>query len=337
MLAGGTSSEREVSMTTGKAIHESLRRQGHEVLAIDPASGRTLLDHDGKFLEDPEAGRSQAGSAVAVRPTALVTGLNREEYDNIDLVFLALHGGTGENGSIQNLLELSGKRFTGSSMVASAIAMNKAVSKRLFSSVGVATPEWELYSLKRDDSVEELSEAIIEDFNFPVIVKPNASGSTVGLTKVDGPEGLAGALKRAAAEGRDILVERYIKGREITVAVLDGHAFPVVEIIPKNELYDYEAKYTKGKSEYVAPAIIAESLSRQVRNAAVAVYQAIGASGLARVDFVLAEPDTYYCLELNTLPGMTGLSLAPMAAGCEGISFDELVTMIIKSALKRSH
>ena len=329
LLAGGDSSEREVSLTTGGAIHESLKRQGHQVLAMDPASGRSLLDNEGKFLT---TGKSKpAESAVLFAP--LVSSLGGGECRDIDLVFLALHGGTGENGSIQNLLELAGQKFTGSSMCASAIAMNKAVSKRLFHSVGVMTPEWELYLLE-ENSAAEISREMTESFDLPIIVKPNAGGSTVGVTKVTTQDQLPGALKRAAEEGREVLVEQFIGGREVTVAVLDGHAFPVVEIRPVNELYDYESKYTTGKSEYTAPAKIPNDISRRIRSAAMSVYEVIGASGIARVDFILAESEEFYCLELNSLPGMTDLSLVPMAARCEGIEFDQLIEKMIQSALK---
>ncbi len=335
VLAGGNSSEREVSMTTGKAICESLRRLGHEVLAIDPASGQALLDDGGRFIGCDIPPQEETTVSVSFRPTALATGLSAAEYDDVELVFLALHGGTGENGTIQCLLGLAGKKYTGSSMTASAIAMNKAIAKRLFTSVGVSTPDWGLYPVPPDGAYDILVDEICQRFDFPMIVKPNASGSTVGLSKVESLKNLPEALERAATEGDEILVEQYIKGRELTVAVLDSHAFPVVEIIPKDGLYNYEAKYTEGKSEYIAPAKIPDELSKRVRDAAVKVYNVVGASGLTRIDFILDDSGEFYCLELNTLPGMTNLSLAPMAAQCEDIDFDGLIEMIIRSALNK--
>ncbi|UCC45382.1 MAG: D-alanine--D-alanine ligase, partial [Candidatus Zixiibacteriota bacterium] len=232
------------------------------------------------------------------------------------------------------LLDLAGKRYTGSGMVASAVSMNKAIAKRLFGSIGVRTPEWKLYDTSAYKSTKALAEKIALEHSFPLIVKPNAGGSTVGLSKVNSADDLPGALEQAMKEDRKILVERYVPGRELTVAVLDHHAFPVVEIRPKNELYDYEAKYTKGKSEYIAPAEIPEDISEAVKTDAVRVFDVVGASGLARVDFLWSEPREHYCLEINTLPGMTSLSLAPMAAACEGIDFDRLLEMIIESALR---
>lgn len=330
LLAGGHSSEREVSLSTGHTIYESLKRQGHKVIAIDPASGRSLLDDNGNFL----AISSEAPPASSVLYAPLVADLNKPGQQDFELVFLALHGGEGENGSIQNLLELAGQKYTGSKMCASAIAMNKAITKRLIQSVGVRTPVWQLYTLDRDGTIAQISRKIVESLDCPVVVKPNASGSTVGVTKVNSADGLAEALNRAAKEGREILVERFISGREMTTAVLDGHAFPVVEIRPQNELYDYEAKYTAGKSVYLAPAEIPDELDREIRKAALAVYDVIGASGIARVDFLLTATGEFYCLELNSLPGMTELSLAPMSARCEGIDLDQLVGMIIQSALK---
>jgi len=332
LLAGGQSSEREVSLASARAVHESLCRQGHEVLAIDPADGRSLLDGKGRFPDRD----NQGGEAlpVAVSSGALATTLERPDARDIEIVFIGLHGGSGENGTVQALLDLAGRKYTGSGMAASAIAMNKAVAKRLMQSEGIRTPEWKLYRLRNRPDVAELAADIAKSFSLPLIVKPNDSGSTVGLTKVDRPEQLTGAIEVCARESRDVLVEAHVPGREMTVAVLDGEPLPVVEIIPSSGLYDYEAKYTKGKSQYVAPAKISEQTSTSLQQAAARVYEVIGASGLARVDFILDEAGQGYCLELNTLPGMTALSLAPMAAACIGIKFDQLVDRIIRSALK---
>lgn len=334
VLAGGDSGEREVSFNSGQAIVRSLQRQGHEVLAIDPANGKSLLGSEGQFLIEGSGAPDRR--PVAASPKALANSLAAADYKDVEVVLIALHGGAGENGTIQDLLHLAGKKYTGSNMAASAIAMDKAMAKRLMVSVDVPTPKWKLVEITDEASVPGLASEIANEFEPPVIVKPNDGGSTIGLTKVTTPEGLAPALRAASAHCYRVLVEDYIAGREITAAVLDGKAYPLVEIKPVSGLYDYEAKYTKGKSEYIAPAEIDDDVARKIQAAAVSVFNVIGASGLARIDFILAASGEFYCLELNSLPGMTDLSLAPMALKCEGIDFDDLVAMILDSALKRN-
>ncbi len=333
LLAGGDSSEREISLASSRAIYGSLTRQGHEVLAIDPASGQSLIEADGSFSDTDPC--PPAVTDTSLDPAIVTRLAGTSEVKDVEVVVIGLHGGSGENGSLQNLLELAGMKYTGSSMTASAIAMNKAVTKRLMASEGIPTPGWALYHAPAGKIDPDSAETVAKKFHFPVIVKPNDGGSTVGLTKVDRKTELDEALQTAAAESPDILIENYISGRELTVAVLDGESLPVVEIIPVNELYDYEAKYTSGKSRYVAPAEIESSLAEALQKDARLLYRAVGASGLVRVDFLVDNRGDHYCLELNTLPGMTDLSLAPMAAACVGIDFDNLVDRVIRSALER--
>lgn len=318
-------------MASGGAINESLRRLGHAVFAIDPATGKSLLGSDGLFLTD--AGNNVAPTRSAIG--SLVKTIGSPGFQDIDVVFIGLHGGAGEDGRIQCLVELAGKKYTGSNMTASAIAMNKEVSKRLFKSVGVDTPQWKLFHLRGEVIDKSVTKQIVDSFEFPVIVKPNDAGSTIGLTKVERDDQLVPALEAARSESRDVLVESYINGREMTVAVIDGRPLPVVEIVPENGLYDYKAKYTRGSCEYIAPAKITPSQTKGLQEAAALVYDVIGASGLARADFLLAEDGTFYCLELNTLPGMTTLSLAPMAANADGMEFDDLITAILEMAVNR--
>ncbi len=333
LLAGGNSSENQVSLNSGSAIYEALRRSGHEVMAIDPATGRSLIGAGGQFQKQLPASKDEATASDDSK--ALAVALAAPKYRDADVVFIALHGGAGENGTIQSLLDLSGMKYTGSGMAASAIAMNKAISKRLFASAGIPTPKWDLYRYEGPESVPPMADRIAATFSFPIIVKPNDGGSTVGLTKVNRETELPDAIRKSAHESKEVLVEEYIAGRELTVSVIDGEALPVVEIRPKNELYDYEAKYTKGKSEYLAPAPVDEKVAIATQQAAVKAFEIMGASGLVRVDFIFREPDQIYCLEVNTLPGMTNLSLAPMAAKCIGMSFDQLVERIIQSALRK--
>lgn len=333
LLAGGDSNEREVSLASGKAIYEALLRLDHKVFVVDPATGKSLIASDGRFMDfqNSEGDKITAGLRTDIRQ--LVNTIASPGFDDIEVVYLALHGGYGENGTLQCLLEIAGKKFTGSNMTASAIAMDKTVSKTLFESVEVATPHGLLYRLHGQTIDDRLVHDIAAKFHFPVIVKPNDGGSTIGLTKVKDESGLQEALCAACKESTDLLIEDYVSGREMTVAVVNGKAFSIVEIKPKSGLYDYASKYTRGESEYFAPADISEKLSLAIRDAAVKAFNVIGAWGLARVDFMLCERNGFYCLELNTLPGMTELSLAPMSTNASGMEFDELVSQVLKAAI----
>ncbi len=334
LLAGGDSSEKEVSLRSGAAIYDSLKHLGHEVLAINPSGGHSLIGDDGKFMANLPA-HVNPTTVQTADTRAISTTLKGTSFDRVDLVVIALHGGSGENGTIQSLLDLGGVKYTGSGMAASAIAMDKVITKRLFVSEGIPTPRWAQYRWRTEADDREFADDILRKFDFPVIVKPNNSGSTVGLTKVKDEPSLIPALHACVKESSDILVEEFVAGRELTVSVLDGEALPLVEIVPKNELYDYEAKYTKGMSNYIAPADVEPRLARGMQDAAVKAFHVIGASGLVRVDFILSPENEYYCLEVNTLPGMTNLSLAPMAAKVAGMTFDDLVARIIDSALRK--
>jgi D-alanine-D-alanine ligase len=334
VLAGGDSNERAVSLNSGAAICQALMRLGHEVKALDPGTGQPLIDAKGRLLIEGGHAPYDVASVAASEPGALMTAM-ASDYSDVDVVFLALHGGRGENGSIQNLLDLAGKKYTGSGMTASSVAMDKDITKRLMVSVGIPTPAWGLFRLSGAFDAAEIASEVLQHLTPPLIVKPNDGGSTIGLVKVSALEELPEAISRCAEHTREILVEKYISGRELTVTVFDGRAYPVVEIKPKSGLYDYEAKYTKGKSEYIAPAEIDPKVATGLQDAAVRLFDVIGCVGLTRVDFILDERGEFFCLEINTLPGMTALSLAPMAMKCEEISFDQMVSMMIESALER--
>jgi D-alanine-D-alanine ligase len=335
VLAGGVSEEREVSLASAKAITESLQRLGHTVSVIDAASGKSLLDRSGKYLLEEDTASSSKIALKQGDNLALTESIRSPDYKDTELVYVALHGGAGEDGTIQALLDLAGMIYTGSGRLASAVSMNKDFAKRILRNEGIPTPDWVLVKLQHAGDFKNQIGNLRQEFGFPLIVKPNNSGSTVGLTLVKGEGDLETAFKKAFEVSREILVEKYIRGREITGAVLDGQALPLVEIIPTNELYDYQCKYTKGKSQYICPAEMPAAVAEEMRQLASRVYQIIGCSGLARVDFILGEGNQPYFLEVNTLPGMTELSLAPMAAKEAGISFDELIDRICRSALKK--
>jgi D-alanine-D-alanine ligase len=333
VLAGGLSEEREVSLASARAISESLVRLGYNISVIDAASGQTLLDDKGHYLYAKDTASSSTIALVPSSSTALTRALELPQYADIDVVFLALHGGAGEDGTIQSLLKLAGKKYTGSNVLASAIAMNKGFAKRLVKYEGILTPEWMILKLSDKKAGEDWISAILDKFALPFIIKPNDSGSTVGLTLVKDAKELGGAIDKAFEVSKEVIVEQYIKGREITAAVLNGEPLPLVEIVPTNELYDYQCKYTKGKSQYICPAELPEAVKSNIQKMAGRAYEVIGCSGLARADFILDAANKPYFLEVNTLPGMTELSLAPMAAKAAGISFDDLVRKICEAAL----
>ena len=339
VLMGGTSAEREISLRTGAGIARALRASGHEVTAVDTVDGAVLpageeTAHAALPPADPTGGSgagSTDGAALARRDRADLA--ERPAVLDADLVFLALHGGAGEDGTIQALLDLAGKPYTGSSLRASAVAMDKDLSKRLFVHAGVPTPAWRLY--RRREGTRPDAVAVEAVGGFPVIVKPNDEGSTFGLSVVDGPAGLDPAFDEAMRYSNEVLLEQYIPGRELTVAVLGDEPLPIVEIRPKSGLYDYESKYTAGRSEYFCPADLPPAETRAIQELAVRACRALDTAGVARADFRLPPDGPASCLEVNTIPGMTATSLVPMAAKAAGMSFEELCERIARLALDR--
>jgi D-alanine-D-alanine ligase len=325
VLMGGTSAEREVSLTTGTGIAAALRRLGHEVVSVDGAGGRILPPG-----REAEAGRLEAttGASAAATPGALVQA---PSLAGADVVFIALHGGAGEDGTLQALLDLTGRPYTGSSMLASALAMDKAMSKRLFEHAAIPTPRW---LLLRADGPAPLSEDLEPLGGLPVVVKPNDQGSTVGLSLVREAKDLARAFAEAVRFSKGVLVESYVPGRELTVGVLGDEALPVVEIFPEGGLYDYRCKYTAGMSRYECPAQLETGLASRIRELGRRAFQVLGCRGVARVDFRLDPEGRPYCLEVNTVPGMTPTSLVPMAAKARGLSYDDVVARMLELGLE---
>ena len=323
LLMGGRSAEREISLRTGRGIAQALRNLGHEVTALDAATGRLLPAGDeervGLAVTDLERLPASATGAVA----------NADAIREAEVVMIALHGGAGEDGTVQALIELAGKPYTGSGVLASALAMNKAMSKRIFEHDGIPTPKWMV--LRAGASPGTVDATALG--GYPLVVKPSSEGSTVGLTIVTEPVDLPEAIRLASQYGPEVLIEQYIPGRELTVAVLGDEALPIVEIRPQGGHYDYESKYTAGRSEYFCPADLPEPLAARVRHLGLRAVQALDCRGCARVDFRLSPQDEPYCLEVNTVPGMTPTSLVPMAARARGISYDELVGRMLDLAV----
>lgn len=338
VLAGGESTEREVSLNSARAVTETLLKTGHRVRVIDTLNGNYLTDESGKFLPGTSAAPTTS-TAVDKVPQRMTLSSTRElvktRQNGVDVVFIALHGGAGENGGIQALLDIIGVPYTGSPMAASAMAMNKDIAKRVMQSLGIPTARWKRYDSTAgrsfDDVVADIKRS---DIRPPFIVKPTDGGSTVGLSLVEVDGDIEEAVQAAFQVSDSIMVEDYMKGREITISVLDGKPLPPVEIKPTHKLYDYTCKYTKGKSQYICPAEIDEAITKKLSDDAVRFYRTIGCRGYARIDFIVESLNKYICLELNTLPGMTELSLFPMAARAAGIEFTDLLGRLCDLALE---
>ena len=324
LIVGGTSPERKVSKSTALSIYKALMNLGYETVLVDPAYGENQpKDTEAFFAEKDFAGISNEN---------YVKALNMKLFDSVDLAFLALHGKWGEDGTLQSLLELKGIKYTGSKVLSSAITMDKTMSKILFQHYGIRTPKWVTVSNK-NYNFSSLINDIKNEVKFPCVIKPNDQGSTVGLTICENENSVDEAVKLALQFSDKALIEEYIKGRELTVGILEDEAFPVLEIKPKHGIYDYECKYTPGMSEYEVPAKISNELSDKLKETSLAAFKALSCEGYARVDFILDENGVDYCLEVNTLPGMTSTSLVPKVAKAAGISFEELIDRIIKISL----
>jgi D-alanine-D-alanine ligase len=297
VLMGGWSAEREVSLRTGEGVADALESRGHDVVRIDWSDEETHIDE-------------------RLREAA------------VDAVFIALHGRGGEDGCIQGLLELMGTPYTGSGVLASALAMDKVKAKEMFRLHNVPTPPYYVVGADGLGDLEELH----GNFGFPAIVKPRREGSSVGLAKVESLPELAAAVERALAFDAEVLVERFVKSTEIHVGILDGKVLGAIEVRPKSGLYDYQAKYTAGLTEYVYPPRMPATRLRGVMNLAERAARALGCAGACRVDLLVTEGENEFVLEVNTLPGMTPTSLLPKIAQGAGLDYPSLCEAILASA-----
>jgi len=324
LVVGGTSPERDVSKSSGQSVYKALLSLGCDPIIIDPAYGINQPKDKSIFFAHEDT--------LEISKLNYVKAVNSKLFDNVDIAFLALHGKWGEDGTIQSLLELRGIKYTGSKVLASALAMDKIMSKILFQHYDVVTPKWITIENHHND-YSELTEKIKNELGFPCVVKPNDQGSTVGITVCKTEDELPTAFDLAKSYSTRILVEEFINGRELTVAVLDNVPLPVLEIKPKHNVYDYECKYTSGMSEYEVPAKIPEGVAKQIQAQALAAHISLGCKVYSRADFRLSNELKPYCLEVNTLPGMTSTSLVPKMAKAIGISFEELIEKIITLSL----
>jgi D-alanine-D-alanine ligase len=331
VLMGGTSAERDVSLASGLRCAEALRQRGHDVVTLDTARGtlsskeeKQLLSKGNVVKREPPSQEELERLAAETLPQMLRALPSLKEAD---VVFLGLHGGFGEDGSIQALLDMAGIRYTGSGHLGSALAMDKDLSKHLFRRAGVQTADWTM--ARRESAGEEQ----LGRLGLPVVVKPSKQGSTVGLSIVKRRDDLSAAIAEAFRFDDEVMIEQFVAGRELTVGILGDVALPVGEIIPKHEIYDYECKYTPGMAEEVFPAHISSDKAREAQDLARRAFQALKLRGYARIDFRMTEDGSLFCLEANTLPGMTATSLIPQGAAAAGISFPELCERIALLAL----
>jgi D-alanine-D-alanine ligase len=334
VLMGGISGEREVSLASGIQVVRALREAGHEVFGVDTSHGVLTEEAEGTLL----SAEIREPLPAALSQDLLATGNLSVLAQNFriaeaDIVFLALHGGGGEDGTVQTLLELAGIPFVGSDRVGCTLAMDKDLSKRLFRDAGVPTPPW--ITIQGEEEGHRRLEEVMDRFGLPLIVKPVSGGSTLGLSLAHDGRELASALEVALAHEDRVLFETYVAGREVTVGILGGQALPVGEIIPDHELFDYACKYRPGMAKEIFPAELEEDVARSTRDAALVAHRALRLRDFSRIDFILGEDGTPWCLEANALPGLTGNSLLPKAAQAAGISFPELCHRVAEMGLRR--
>jgi D-alanine-D-alanine ligase len=328
VLFGGTSEERDVSIASAAQIIPALRALGHEVFAVDTATGRLPPAEERQLLTSGVAPEPPSSAAMQqMRRRAIAFAPSAVDIRSADVVLLALHGGAGEDGRLQAMLDLAGIAYTGSNHIASAVAMDKDISKRLFRSVGVPTADWLMAPVEVADVERTLG--------WPVVVKPSKQGSTVGLSVVRKAADLSAAIQVAKAFDDEVMVEKFIVGREFTVGILDGEALAVGEIIPPGEVFDYQSKYQIGGAQEIFPADLPAAESALLQDYALRAHQVLKLGAYSRIDFRRDENGGFWCLEANSLPGMTATSLLPQAAKVAGISFAELLDRICKGAIRR--
>lgn len=344
VLAGGLSTERDVSLSTGSMVSRALRAKGHRVLMLDVFMGIGDSEEDiaDIFARAEEISAATGQISEKAPDIAQVKAMRPDGAENFfgpnviricqaaDVVFMALHGENGENGKIQAVFDLFGIRYTGSGYLSSALAMDKGISKKMFEAAGIPTPHG--ISLKKKDRHTAFADT---GLTFPCVVKPCSGGSSIGVFIVRTEEEYEAALAEGFRYEDEVILEDYIAGREFSVGVISYEALPVIEIAPVEGFYDYKNKYKAGSAVETCPADLPEEISARMQQIAVQVCRTLGLDIYARMDFLLNEQDEIFCLEANTLPGMTPTSLLPQEAAAVGMDFEELCEHLIRVSLER--
>ena len=337
VLAGGISTERDVSLSSGTGIYKALKEKGHQAILVDVFLGYTGDMSEDVFALNKDWAADMRGVSTEISDIAQILAMRPDYKKNFfgpnvidlcqqaDVVFMALHGAEGENGKIQAYFDLMGIRYTGTTHVSSAIAMDKSIAKELFRQNGIPTPEG-IHLKKQECDPKKVP--------FPLVVKCCNGGSSVGTFIVEKEEDYEAAKAEAFRYDEEIIIEQYIKGREFSVGVIDGKALPVIEIAPLTGFYDYKNKYQAGSTIETCPAELSETLTKRMQGYAEDVFKALRLRNYARMDFMLAEDDRMFCLEANTLPGMTPTSLLPQEAQAIGVSYGDLCEWLIEISLR---
>ena len=341
VLAGGLSHEREVSLSSGSLIAGALVRRGHEVCLVDLYTGKAIDGSPPTFTCEPIEPYKVSRTIPDLEALKLATGRGERRIgegvsslcEAADAVFVALHGDVGENGQLQAYLDMGCIPYTGSGYAGSLLAMDKDLTKQILSRAGVATAPW-VYCDLMHETPAAAADRIEAELGYPVVIKPCSGGSSVGVSMADHRVELTAAIETCAAYELSFLAERRIMGRELTVSYLGGEVLPAVEIIPLQGFYDYENKYQAGMTTEICPAPLTEAETAALAEATRKGFEALRLRGYSRFDFILDENGTPWCLEANTLPGMTPTSLLPQAAAAVGISYDELCERMVMMAVK---
>ena len=344
VLAGGLSTERDVSFKTGEMVTKALRENGHQVILLDVFMGYSDKEEDLTGIFDRAEAVSVKVAAIPETAPDLekVKAQRKDRSDNFfgpnvielcrmaDIVFMALHGENGENGKIQAAFDLFGIRYTGTGYLGSALAMNKGMAKQLFLENGIPTPRGT--SLKRGEDAAKIENCGI---HFPCVVKPCSGGSSIGVSIVHDKAEYEQALKEAFRWENELVIEEYVKGREFSVGVIDFQALPIIEIAPVEGFYDYKNKYKAGSTVETCPAELSEQITKEMQGYAEKVAEVLGLNTYSRTDFLLDAEDHIFCLEANTLPGMTPTSLLPQEAKVTGVDFNQLCEKLIESSMRK--
>jgi D-alanine-D-alanine ligase len=334
VVMGGVSTERNISLSGGMAVVNALREKGHNVVAVDPAYGSNYINPE--EVEFDVSHQLTLEDIKDLDATKYLEMMSLDLWKDIDVAFIVLHGKYGEDGLIQSLFELKGIPHTGSNVKTCAVTMDKNFTKIILSSYGILTPKW--IGLHREDlGNENLPAELRKEFGNKIVIKPNDQGSSIGITIVKNGnlDDIHSALEFAAKYSETIIVEEFIEGKEITCGLIDGQALPLIEIVPKDDFYNYSTKYKKGNSDYFCPAELTEDVTEFIKSTSEVCNRILGVEGFARIDYRLSEENEPYFLEINVIPGFTSTSLVPKAAKEIGIEFPELCETIVNLAVKK--